>query len=90
MDEILLWFGACAGMNKISNERYWLPRILGIVETPVDGFEALSPLELGEPQVVEEQVMVVLVQVEARLGKESAIKCQANNSIKSMKQCSPF
>ena len=47
-----------------------LPRILSIVKAPVDGFEALSPLELGEPQVVEEQVVVVLVQVEARLGKE--------------------
>ena len=47
-----------------------VPRILRIVEAPIDGFEALSPLELSEPQVVEEQVVVVLVQVEARLEKE--------------------
>ena len=64
--------GICAGMNDVGNERrlVLVPRILGIVEAPVDGFEALSPLELGEPQVVEEQVMVVLVQVETRLGRE--------------------
>ena len=74
--------------RNLSNE--FVPRILCIVEAPVDGFEALSPLELGEPQVVEEQVVVVLVQVEARLQEESAIKCQANNSIKSLKECSPF
>ena len=55
------------GTYDLSNE--FVPRILGIVEAPIDGFEALSPLELGEPQVVEEQVVVVLVQVEARLEK---------------------
>ena len=62
---------------------YYVPRILGIVEAPIDGFEALSPLELGEPKVVEEQVVMVLVQVEARLGKECNQVSSQSNSNKS-------
>ena len=62
----------------MSNE--FVPRILGIVEAPIDGFEALSPLELGEPQVVEEQVVVVLVQVEARLEEECSQVSSENSS----------
>ena len=57
-------------LNEFSHlqcTRLNLPRILRIVETPIDGFEALPPLELGKTQVIEEQVVMVFVQVEARL-----------------------
>ena len=54
-----------------------VPRILCIVETSIDGLEALSPLEFGETQVVEEQVVMVLVQVEAGLKNHKNATCQA-------------
>ena len=54
-------------MNSIMCNALNIPGILRVVEAPIDRFQALSPLELGETQVIEEQVVVVFVQVEAGL-----------------------
>ena len=66
-------------MSKLERKRADVP-VLGIVKTRFDAAMTLSPLELGETQIVEEQVMMVFVQVEVGLKQGQVFKLQACNS----------
>ena len=53
----------------LTNRKMFLLRVLGVFERCLDRLDALPPLELGKPHVVQEQMLMVLVQVESRLEK---------------------